>query len=65
MRLVAPSLLSANFNNLQKDIAIINDSQADWLHLDVMDGVLFPISHLVSLFWNRFHPFVENRLTYI
>lgn len=40
--LLAPSLLSANFLNLEKDIALINSSKADWLHLDVMDGVFVP-----------------------
>ncbi len=40
--LLAPSLLSANFLNLGKDIEMINRSQADWFHLDVMDGVFVP-----------------------
>lgn len=40
--LVSPSLLSANFANLAKDIEMINQSDADFLHLDVMDGVFVP-----------------------
>ncbi len=40
--LVAPSLLSADFGNLSKDIEMINRSEADWLHLDIMDGVFVP-----------------------
>ena len=40
--LISPSLLSANFINLTKDIEMINNSEADWLHLDIMDGVFVP-----------------------
>lgn len=40
--LVAPSLLSANFSNLGKDIEMVNNSLADWFHLDIMDGVFVP-----------------------
>jgi ribulose-phosphate 3-epimerase len=40
--LIAPSLLSANFLNLEKDIAMLNQSEADWFHLDVMDGLFVP-----------------------
>lgn len=40
--LIAPSLLSADFANLQNDIEMINRSEADWFHFDVMDGVFVP-----------------------
>ena len=42
MPIVAPSLLSADFLNLQKDCNMLNESQADWFHLDVMDGRFVP-----------------------
>jgi ribulose-phosphate 3-epimerase len=41
-RLIAPSILSANFNHLGADIEMINQSDADWIHFDVMDGVFVP-----------------------
>ncbi|MHC1702371.1 MAG: ribulose-phosphate 3-epimerase [Tenuifilaceae bacterium] len=40
--LVAPSLLSADFGNLNHDIEMVNSSDADWFHLDIMDGVFVP-----------------------
>lgn len=42
MALIAPSLLSANFLNLEADCRMLNESQADWYHLDVMDGRFVP-----------------------
>src|ERR1035438_3811709 len=40
--IIAPSILSADFSNLAKDIEMINNSDADWFHVDVMDGVFVP-----------------------
>lgn len=40
--LIAPSLLSADFGHLEKDVQMLNRSQADWIHLDIMDGVFVP-----------------------
>jgi ribulose-phosphate 3-epimerase len=42
MPIIAPSLLAANFLNLQQDCEMLNESQADWFHIDIMDGVFVP-----------------------
>lgn len=40
--LIAPSILSADFANIQRDVEMINNSKADWIHVDIMDGVFVP-----------------------
>ena len=40
--LIAPSILSANFSNLQADVQMVNQSSADWFHVDIMDGMFVP-----------------------
>jgi ribulose-phosphate 3-epimerase len=40
--IIAPSILSADFANLQRDVEMINNSQADWIHVDIMDGMFVP-----------------------
>ena len=40
--LLPPSILAADFANLQREVEMLNKSQADWIHIDIMDGVFVP-----------------------
>ena len=42
LKLIAPSILAADFANLQRDIEMVNESEANWFHIDIMDGVFVP-----------------------
>ena len=43
--IIAPSILSADFGYLAKDIEMVNRSEAEWVHIDIMDGVFVPVSY--------------------
>lgn len=74
-RIIAPSILSANFLELGKDIEMLNHSAAEWIHYDVMDGVFvpnisfgFPILEQVSKITNKpldVHLMIDNPDSYI
>lgn len=60
-KLISPSLLSADFGNLERDIEMLNKSQSDWMHVDVMDGRYvpnisfgFPVMKTVKKFSKKF-----------
>ena len=40
--IIAPSLLAADFANMQRDVELVNESEADWFHIDIMDGIFVP-----------------------
>ncbi|MBP6515495.1 MAG: ribulose-phosphate 3-epimerase [Chitinophagales bacterium] len=73
--IIAPSVLSANFANLQADIEMLNHSDAEWIHIDVMDGVFvpnisfgFPVLQSIRKHTNKFldvHLMIQNPDQYV
>lgn len=59
---IAPSILSADFANLAKDIAMLNQSAADWIHVDIMDGVFVPNISFGFPVLEAIHQLTDKRL---
>ena len=73
--IIAPSVLSADFANLQADVEMLNQSEAEWIHIDVMDGVFvpnisfgFPVLQAIRKHTNKFldvHLMIQNPDQYV
>lgn len=73
--LIAPSMLAADFAHIQRDVALVNASQADWFHIDIMDGLFvpnisfgFPVMKAIHQYANKpldVHLMIENPDRYL
>ena len=74
-KLIAPSILAADFGNLQRDVEMVNQSEADWFHIDIMDGVFvpnisygFPVCEAMHKYSNKpldFHLMIQDADPYL